>query len=290
VSKSKSASKKTKPNKTLAAKVENWLKQIRLKPVTSGLSVVGIIIIIWLVGSTYLYLSAPGQIFRTERSMNEVLPVGYQRNFEKLSNGEKVELWSFDNPRSQEVILYLHGNSGRIPYYFEFLGLKYDVMAPAYPGFGFSTGSPNVDNVYETAIASYEFLLDQGYEEDQITIFGHSMGGAPATYLASQKPDAKELVLVAAFDSIQSLCWDNYSIFCVFGEGLFNTAKYAEKVTIPVRQYHLPDDSVIPFEKGQKLYTYFTATEDKSFIELSGQTHSYFDPSEVFDNKITRLN
>jgi dienelactone hydrolase len=263
-------------------RIHLWFTGIKAKPLTSGLSVLGILVLIWLLGSFYLYTAAPSQIFRTERSMNETLPSGYEQTFINTKQEQAIELWQFDNPRSEQVILYLHGNSGRIPYYFTFLGRQTNVLAPAYPGFGMSPGSPNVNNVYDTALASYDWLVEQGYDEDNITIFGHSLGGTPATYVAKERPNAQQLILVAAFDSIQSMCWDTYSILCAFGRGIFNTAELAKEVTIPVRQYHLRKDTVIPFANGEKLHSYFESTDDKQFTELSGETHSYFYPEEVF--------
>jgi esterase/lipase len=185
-----------------------------------------------------------------------------------------------------EFVIYLHGNAGRLDNIVTGLGnskYKAVLVSPASPGYHESEGSPSVEGVYQNALDTYNYMVDvKGIPENKITIVGHSMGGSPATYLASQKPKAKQLVLINTFSSIQSICFSKYSIFCGFVGGIFNSAQNAELVTIPVRQFHLKTDQTVPFEEGQKLYTYFTKSTDKKFVELTKTTHSIVDFEPIF--------
>ncbi len=243
-----------------------------------------IFVIVWLLLSLILLNQSTGLIFNQSVSYNEIRPANYQQEFTRNQAGENLDLWFYDNPNSNEVILYLHGNAGRLPHFFESIGQNHDVLAPTYPGFGLSEGSPTTQNVYETSQLAFQYLVDNGYSPENIIIFGHSLGGSAAVYLASKQPESQKLILVNAFDSMQSLCFNSYSIFCVFAGRLFNTAEYARKVTIPVRQFHYDNDDTVPFKNGEKLYTYFNSTDDKKFTTLTESTHSYFDLKTVLED------
>jgi len=179
-----------------------------------------------------------------------------------------LSFWFFD--------LYLHGNTGRLAYFFPELIKKANILSPAYPGYHESEGKPSVDSVYETAFLAYEWLVHKkGFPENKITTLGHSLGGSPAIYLASKKSQAKQLVLINTFSSIQSLCFRQYSILCVFSGSVFNSAEQAKKVLLPVRHFAYCGDLDIPFEENQKLFQFFTKSKDKKFFVLDGYTHAY---------------
>jgi uncharacterized protein len=120
-------------------------------------------------------------------------------------------------------------------------------VSPAYPGYHESEGSPSVDNVYQTAVDTYDWLVNvKKIPENKIIIFGHSLGGSPAVYLASKKPKANKLVLINTFSSVQSMCSRQASFLCAFTGAIFNTAKNAENVTIAVIQFGYVGDTTIP--------------------------------------------
>ena len=240
----------------------------------------GTFLILWLIGAVYLTSQASNIVFNNQVSWAPVPQYqnNYELNFIKNSNNQHISMWTFENQTSQNWILYLHGNAGRLADFFQYLTPNANVLSPAYPGYHESEGKPSVENVYETATLAYDWLVNvKKVPENKITILGHSMGGSPATYLASKKPQAKKLVLINTFSSIQSMFFSTYSILCVFSGNIFNTAKNAEKVTIPVRQYAYKGDLTVPYQEGKTLFTYFTATKDKKFTDLEKFTHSYPD-------------
>ena len=259
------------------------------------------VIIIYLLLSAFLAVQSSSIIFKSDISWSKINLLGNQ-TFVKGKEGKQIELTSnvnletinykadiLKNPNNAEYdfVIYLHGNAGRLDNIVTTLGSgsksKLIVVSPAYPGYHESEGPTTTDNVYQTSVDTYNYLVDiKGIPESKISIFGHSLGGSPATYLASLKPNAKQLILVNTFSSIQSMCYKSYSIFCIFSGGTFNTAKSAEKVTIPVRQFHLKTDQTVPFEEGKTLFTYFINAKDKKFIELEKYTHSILDFDLIF--------
>lgn len=238
--------------------------------------------LIWLLLSLYLANQAGQLIFNPERSYNILPPIAYEQEFFSTPSGEDIDAWYFPNPDSDKVILFLHGNSGRTPHFFPDLVAEAAVYAPSYPQFGLSSNKDlSQETVFETAEGAYDELLDKGYEPGDITVLGHSFGGAPSVYLASQHDDLGKLIVINSFSSVYSMCVRQYFFLCEFGRDLYPSSTYAQEITVPTEIYHYENDSTIPFEEGQKLFE-AVGSEDKSFTELSGYTHAAIPFEEVF--------
>lgn len=250
-----------------------------------GFSITGILAF-WLLASFYLAGQAGSLVFDNKVSWNSIPPYfNSKKEFIRLPNGLNMETLTFENPQSDEYVIYFHGNAGRLLQFIPELSKRANVISPAYPGYHASEGSPSVENTYQTAVTTYENLVKKGIPENKITILGHSMGGAPAVYLASLKPNAKKLILVNTFSSVQSMCVSQYSIFCAFTGNIFNSAKNAENVKIPVRQFGYQFDTTVPFVESEKLFASFTSSQDKQFFKLTDFTHSFPD----FDKILAQL-
>jgi pimeloyl-ACP methyl ester carboxylesterase len=233
--------------------------------------------ILWFILRGALTFLLKMMLFRKERSYSRTLTVPHEQHFVRTSHGENIDLWWLPHPTSTEVLLYLHGNSGRLPHFFQSFCEQYHVLAPSYPGYGLSEGNPSEDNVYETADIAYKWLLDKGFKEDQIIIWGHSLGGSPAVYLASKHPGCKKLIVVNSFSSLKSLCKRRYSfLVSPFIKDWFNTAKYAKKVEGKVVQFCYKNDKTIPFEECRLLFDSYKTT-NKKLVEMEGHCHEYFD-------------
>lgn len=229
----------------------------------------------------FINFSIPDNLYYPERSYNVFSPVNFSQEFFE-SQGNRLDAIWIENPTSSEVIFYLHGNSGRIPDLLPLLSSRYNVMSIAYPGYHHSEGSPNKDSINQAAVDGYEYLKTQfGFADEDIIIYGHSMGGSPATYLAARKDQAQKLVLVNTFASVKDMCSLRYGLLCSLVWNHFDATKEARKVKIPVRQYHLVRDPVVPIEQGRKLFENFENTNDKDFIELESGVHSVFDVNKT---------
>ena len=246
-------------------------------------SLIGVIAI-WLLISFYLAGQAASLVFLNQVSWPSVPKspsLVYNQSWNQVTSSgvtTNYSIWEMPNPKTDQYLIYLHGNAGRLLNFYPALTARFNVISPAYPGYSESEGKPDVENVYATAVATYDWLVAKGIPESKITILGHSLGGSPATYLAKSKPKAKQLVLINTFSSVQSMCIKSYGPFCIFTGGIFNSESNAREVTIPLRQFAYPGDTTIPFDEGQKLFKAFKSP-DKTFTELSnkGQTHSWPD-------------
>jgi uncharacterized protein len=239
------------------------------------------LICVWLLASVFLRVTSTPTIFNISPSITNSNATGYTQYFLDGIEGNKISVHKYPSKSqaaSNKVIIYAHGNTGRLNFYFEELQKVGTVYSPTYPGYSESEGSPSMEGAYDAVIKTYDWVVNvEKIPEGNITIFGHSLGGSIATYLASQKPKAAKLVLVNTFSSIQSMCWRQYSILCIFAGDLLNSAQNAKKVTIPVTQFALPTDHTVPYQEGQKLFTYFPNKNTSKFITMTKETHTYLD-------------
>lgn len=82
----------------------------------------------------------------------------------------------------------------------------YSVLAWNHPGFGGSSGTPYPTTELNAAEAIYEYATTQlGWRDEDIILFGWSIGGFPAAYLAGAHPSVKGLMLDATFDDVLPL-------------------------------------------------------------------------------------
>ena len=105
------------------------------------------------------------------------------------------------------TLLYLHGNSENIganlglAHRYQQMG--FNVLLVDYRGYGLSPGPfPNERRVYEDAIAAHDYLTKtRQIQTQQLWLFGHSLGGAIAIELSTQR-QAAGLIVQSSFSSM----------------------------------------------------------------------------------------
>lgn len=168
------------------------------------------------------------------------------------------------------TILYSHGNA-------ENLGVLYDlfemyryngfsIFAYDYHGYGTSKGKPSEGNAYQDIMAAYLYMVNNlQIPPEKIILLGRSVGGGPATHLASNEKVAG-LILEGAFVSafrvvtkIKLLPFDK-----------FNNISKIGNIQLPVLVIHGTADRVVPFWHGQKLFDAANQQKYKFWVEAAG--------------------
>jgi len=154
-----------------------------------------------------------------------------------------------------------------------FYRLGLDVFIFDYRGYGQSEGKPTEHGTYEDAEAAWRYLVEERQTNPrQIIIFGRSLGGAVASWLAqSHTPGA--LIIESTFTSLTDIAATLYPYLPVrlLLRFEYNTAEYLGRVYCPVLIVHSPDDEIMPFRHGQQLFE--MARKPKKFLEIFG-THN----------------
>ncbi|MGZ0019917.1 alpha/beta hydrolase [Nitrosomonas sp. wSCUT-2] len=196
------------------------------------------------------------------------------------SDGETLHGWWVPVTGAKGTVLLFHGNAGnishRINYLTMFSKLGYNVLLLDYRGYGQSSGKPSESGTYLDAQAAWRYLTEtKGIAPERIVLFGESLGGAVAAWLAAkEKPGL--LVLASAFTSVPELASELYPFLPVrwISQFNYNTLQTLQAVHCPVFIAHSPEDDIVPFHHGQRLFQ--AAHEPKQFLELEGSHNTGF--------------
>lgn len=187
---------------------------------------------------------------------------------------------------TNKLIFYFHGNGEDVNLAKELLThirdhLNINVLAIEYPGYGLYKGDASEVQIQADAEAVFDyFTTKMGMHPKNIILFGRSIGGGPATWLASRR-NIGALVLMSAFTSIRAVVqhlvgkWAQYLV-----KERFNNLEYISRVTCPTFIVHGLKDKLIPFKHAQELYN-----QCKGLCELvlpKDMDHIEFDFSEDF--------
>jgi len=124
------------------------------------------------------------------------LPQDYSYSFSEpfkefnlaAKDGAKLNGLHFKRENPKGVILYFHGNAGDLARWGEiatfFAQKEYDIVVMDYRTYGKSTGKLSEDALFKDAQLFYDYTLDK-YKEEDIIVYGRSLGASIATYTAS---------------------------------------------------------------------------------------------------------
>ncbi len=172
------------------------------------------------------------------------------------------------------TLLFFHGNagniSGRLESTQQFHRLGLNVLIVDYRGYGQSTGAPSEQGLYRDAAACWRHLTEtRGISPEDIVIFGRSMGGGPATWLAQRHPPGA-LILESVFTNVPDVGAHHYSFLPVraLATNQFDNESRVPEIEAPTLHIHSRGDRVVPFELGRRVYE--AASEPKQFLEIQG--------------------
>ena len=236
-----------------------------------------------LLLNVWMYFQQPHMIFYPLRELHQT-PADWGLAYEdvNLNTADNVQLhgWYIPYQQSEQVLLFFHGNAGNISHrrdsieLFHRLGLN--VFIIDYRGYGKSKGKPDEQGLYQDAAAAWRYLTDEkGFANNQILIFGRSLGGAVAARLASGV-QARGLILESTFSSARDFARAVFPVLSrlVLTRYDFNTAENIQRVNYPVLVLHSPDDEIMPFYLGEKVFQ--AAHKPKNFVRMQGGHNNGF--------------
>lgn len=202
-------------------------------------------------------------------------------SFDSRETGQPTRLhglWLPADRPGAPALLYLHGarwdvrgSAWRMRRMHE---LGFSVLAVDYRGFGQSTAQlPSEAMAYEDAHAAWRWLA-QHQPQARRFIFGHSLGGAIASHLASEVDDAAGLMVEGSFtriaDVVRSFKWGWLPVAPLITQR-FEAVERMARVKAPVLVVHGSADSLIPPALGRALFD--AAPEPKRWVLVEGGTH-----------------
>ncbi|HSV13344.1 MAG TPA: alpha/beta fold hydrolase [Tepidisphaeraceae bacterium] len=162
----------------------------------------------WLMFPAHAYQGTPQAKIRLERDSEQVQLTTAHGDSVVAIFGRALLPDGSPHPDAahRPTLLYFYGNGGAIAWsmneFDHFRRLGANVLVPDLVGFGMSSGKPSEANLYATADAAYDYLLQRrDIDPGKIVTVGWSMGGAIAIDLAARRPVAG----VATFNAFTSM-------------------------------------------------------------------------------------
>ena len=257
-----------------------------------------------IAGLLILYVMFGGLLYTFQEKIlfiPEKLEDDYQFNFhypfeelffETENNGHINAIhFRVENTTPKGVILYFHGNAGSlrrwgvITEYFVEKG--YDVLVMDYRSYGKSKGVLNENVMYSDAQHCYDYLKKY-YAEEDITIYGRSLGTGIASYLASVN-SPKQLILETPYYNITDVAQHRFPIFPVkqLLKYRFPSNEFLPNVKSPVTLLHGTEDRVVPFSSGKKLYD--LGLENVEMVVIEGGNHNNLNSYTIYHETIVRI-
>jgi len=188
------------------------------------------------------------------------------------------------------VILYCHGNTGNIDYYWgrqkllANLGSKarFGVLMIDYKGYGKSEGTPTEGGLVEDMNAGLKWLEGEGLTSDRLIIYGFSIGSYPATYLSSKKDGAltpSKLILENPFASTKVMVNDASKLSMknnYYTSTDYEVADLIKNVTQPFLLMHGQKDAFLSIKTHGEIVAknYGGEASDKTFLRIPDADHS----------------
>jgi pimeloyl-ACP methyl ester carboxylesterase len=259
--------------------------------------IVLVIIVSFTFGCCFFYFTQESMIFYPS-----ALPPDFKYNFtahfDELTipvDGAAINALHFKTANPKGVILYLHGNAGNLSGWgdiaIDFTRRGYDILIPDYRGYGKSTGKiRNEEMLHRDAAVACNYLKEH-YTEDQIILYGRSIGAGIGVYLAkSVKP--RMLILESPFFSMRDIAAYHYPFIpgILLDLGLkypMRTDMWISDVKCPVYLFHGTADDIVPYSSSERLLK-LIRTESR-LIKIPGGGHNDLSDFTFYQEELDRI-
>ncbi|KAM0940276.1 putative serine aminopeptidase, S33, alpha/Beta hydrolase [Dioscorea sansibarensis] len=161
------------------------------------------------------------------------------------------------NPMASSTLLYSHGNAADLGQMYELfvelaIHLRVNLMGYDYSGYGQSSGKPSEQNTYADIEAAYKCLEENyGAKEEDIILYGQSVGSGPTLELAARLPRLRAVVL---HSPILSGVRVMYPVKRTYWFDIYKNIDKIPFVNCPVLVIHGTADEVVDCSHGKQLW------------------------------------
>ncbi len=248
------------------------------------------------LGSDAIDRLVESQIFFPDKLI-EMTPneagLDYKDVWIETDDNVKIHGWLTEASPAKAMVLFFHGNAGNISHRLDNVGrlvqIGLSVLIVDYRGYGRSEGKISEDGLYKDAIAAYEYTKDLCDSKGlKLVIFGRSLGGVAAVYVASKKP-CSGVILESTFTNLSSMASRHFPIPGVGAmlQDKFNSLGRIAQIEAPILFFHGNRDEIVPYELGKELYGAARARKDFVTLEGAGHNDTYFIGGKDYFDKWT---
>lgn len=184
----------------------------------------------------------------------------YEEYFHNTEEGALVNALHIKAKNPKGVIFYCHGNAGHLQRWGAiveyFSAMQYDVYIMDYRGFGKSNGAIGEAALYKDVAFCYNHLK-QFWDEENIIVYGRSLGTTAATKIAAIN-NPKQLILETPFFSIVDVAQRRFPMYPInqLVKYEFPTYEFIKDVNCPISIIHGTRDFTVPYNSAKKLFEF----------------------------------
>jgi len=180
----------------------------------------------------------------------------------KIKTQDNIDLLSWYHNKNLNIyktILFLHGNAGslenRIHKINHFKDMNVNFLLISWRGFSGNKGKPTEKGLYEDARSAVAWLKSKGVNENNIIIYGESLGTGVATEIAQNKNFAG-IILESPFTSMIDAGKTKYPYLPIrfLLKDKYESNKKINNINSPILIMHGKVDNIVPFYMGEKMY------------------------------------
>ena len=180
----------------------------------------------------------------------------------QISTQDNIKLLAWYHKKDikkYKTILYLHGNAGslenRVHKINHFNDMDINFLLLAWRGFSGNEGKPTEQGLYIDARSAVSWLINEGVKEENIIIYGESLGTGVAAEIAQNKKFAG-VILESPFTSMIAAAKSKYPIFPIklLLKDKYESDKKIKNIKSPILIMHGEADTIVPFWMGKKIY------------------------------------
>ncbi|CAI9753990.1 unnamed protein product [Fraxinus pennsylvanica] len=188
-------------------------------------------------------------------------PFPHRENVDVLKlptrRGNEVVAMYIRYPMATSTLLYSHGNAADIGQMYELfielsIHLRVNLMGYDYSGYGQSSGKPSEHNTYADIEAAFKCLEESyGAKQEDIILYGQSVGSGPTLDLAARLPRLRAVVLHSAILSGLRVM---YPVRHTYWFDIYKNIDKIPLVKCPILVIHGTADDVVDCSHGKQLY------------------------------------
>ncbi len=260
-----------------------------VKKMKKILLIVAILLILYILVCVFVYFFQKHVVFQPQKGAT---PPPEDLKIKELwittEDGQKLHSWWMPADSAKYTVLFFHGNAGNISRGEKrmrlFREMGCNALAVDYRGYGISSGKiEKEEDIYTDSRAAWDYLIRElGISDENIIIWGWSMGGAVAVNLAQHKK-CHALIMESTFFNLYDMAGKFYRLLPMkwLMRFDFTSGEKLMNIGVPVLFSHSKTDETVPYIHGIRLYEKFSGK--KKFIEITGDhNHGIFDSQEKF--------
>ncbi|MEM8727586.1 MAG: alpha/beta fold hydrolase [Chlamydiota bacterium] len=242
--------------------------------------------ILILLGLGHLYLRQEKILFQ-QVLLPDDHTFSFKQPFRELffetEKDARINALYFNAENPKGAVIYFHGRGGNLATHWgrvskEFTSRGYDLLITDYRGFGKSRGKLSEKGIYRDADYCYDYIASR-YPENQIVVYGRSLGTGIATYVASRH-HPKNLILESPYFSILDLTPKRFPYLPRFVirpllKYHFRTDRWIVGVDSPIHIFHGTNDELVPFESSTRLLKLIEDKENAFLIPIKHGRHNH---------------